>query len=170
MCRTFPKTTTSACKQLSIKALRGLHWLQSGIILSRSLTWPTNQHGRPVSIHCTLDTLGEDFGSLRLQYNLVTETKRFIDYTIRLETTRLVSGGLRWWFVCPFQYSTGSPCARRVSILHLPPSLAYFGCRHCHNLTYVSCQESGQHRSLYNRLAASLGTDSKTIHRILNRK
>jgi pyruvate-formate lyase-activating enzyme len=28
-----------------------------------------------------------------------------------------------------------------VAKLYLPPGSRYFGCRHCHNLTYQSCKE-----------------------------
>jgi hypothetical protein len=36
---------------------------------------------------------------------------------------------------------SGSPCYRRVGKLYLPPGGRYFGCRHCYDLTYTSCQE-----------------------------
>jgi hypothetical protein len=35
----------------------------------------------------------------------------------------------------------GRPCQRRVGKLYLPPGGRYYGCRHCHALTYTSCQE-----------------------------
>lgn len=41
-------------------------------------------------------------------------------------------GGKRQWFLCP-------KCSRRVAILY---GDIYFRCRHCHNLTYASQQES----------------------------
>jgi hypothetical protein len=57
----------------------------------------------------------------------------------RIATTRPRFGGLRWWFVCPLTVN-GRPCGRRVGKLYLPPAGRYFGCRHCHDLTYTSCQ------------------------------
>jgi hypothetical protein len=60
------------------------------------------------------------------------------------------NAGRRWWFICPLVVS-GRPCRRRVGVLY--SSGGWFGCRHCHNLTYTSCNESHQYR----RLAASLG-------------
>ena len=35
----------------------------------------------------------------------------------------------------------GEACYWQVAKLYLPPGSRYFGCRHCHNLTYTSCQE-----------------------------
>jgi hypothetical protein len=46
---------------------------------------------------------------------------------------------VRWWFVCPLSRN-GIACHRRVRKLYL--SGRYFGCRHCHRLTYRSSQES----------------------------
>lgn len=45
-------------------------------------------------------------------------------------------GGQRPWFVCP-------RCSQRVGKLYKPYLRSPFWCRHCHNLTYKSCQESG---------------------------
>ena len=42
-------------------------------------------------------------------------------------------GGHRPWLIC-------MDCGRRVAVLYLRGK--YFACRHCHNLTYRSCQES----------------------------
>ena len=45
-------------------------------------------------------------------------------------------GGVRPYFTCP-------DCHRRVLKLYKPSSQAKFSCRHCYNLTYRSCQDSG---------------------------
>src|SRR5262249_51545398 len=62
-----------------------------------------------------------------------------LDYSVRLVTTPCHLGGVRWWFICPLSRN-GVGCGRRVRKLYLCGK--YFGCRHCHNLTYRSCQES----------------------------
>jgi hypothetical protein len=41
------------------------------------------------------------------------------------------------WGRCPL-----AGCGRRVARLYLPDGCRYFGCRVCHRLTYVSCQQS----------------------------
>jgi hypothetical protein len=76
---------------------------------------------------------------LRLTYTF-TEKKDALDYHVQLVTTWPRFGGLRWWFVCPLVVG-GRPCDRRVGKLYLPPRARYFGCRHCHRLTYRSAQE-----------------------------
>jgi hypothetical protein len=53
--------------------------------------------------------------------------------TVPLTTTMLVSGGSRWWFVCP-------RCDRRAAKLYLPPSEQAFGCRVCYDLAYPTSQ------------------------------
>ncbi len=70
-----------------------------------------------------------------------TGERRDYAYTVPLVTTRLHSGGLRWWFLCPLSRNE-QPCLRRVGKLYLPPSGRYYGCRQCYNLTYTSSQES----------------------------
>jgi hypothetical protein len=79
---------------------------------------------------------------------------------VRLETTTLPSGGVRWWGRCPLVVG-GTPCTRRVRKLYLPPGETYFGCRCCHRLTYRSVQEHDKRVDLLRRnpeaLAAIMG-------------
>jgi len=53
---------------------------------------------------------------------------------IPLTRTLCNFGGFRWWFICP-------QCWKRVAVLYRPPRRTFFLCRHCHELTYESCQE-----------------------------
>jgi hypothetical protein len=76
---------------------------------------------------------------LCLSYRIST-TREDVEVPIRLETTPLHFGGCRWWGRCPLQRD-GIECGRRVGKLYLPPGSRYFGCRHCHDLTYTSVQE-----------------------------
>jgi hypothetical protein len=78
----------------------------------------------------------EDY--LRIQYTQTsrrTGEKKDFDYKVNLLTTRCYFGGVRYWFKCPLSKS-GVPCGRRVGVLYKDGD--YFGCRHCHNLTYES--------------------------------
>jgi hypothetical protein len=59
------------------------------------------------------------------------------------------------------------PCGRRVGKLYLPPGASYFGCRHCYELTYKSCQESHKLDSMFKLLAKDTGMDPKTVKRLL---
>jgi hypothetical protein len=63
----------------------------------------------------------------------------------------------------------GRPCGRRVGKLHLPPHGRYFGCRHCHDLTYASCQESHKFDRAFRRLALDTGSDFATVKQLMNR-
>src|SRR5262245_13691493 len=78
-------------------------------------------------------TVGREDGArvLTLEYT-VTGTGERVTIPIRLEATRPCFGGLRWWGRCP--------CGRRVGKLYLPDGATRFACRHCHGLTYASCQ------------------------------
>jgi hypothetical protein len=62
------------------------------------------------------------------------------DYKVRLTTTPCLFGGVRYWFICPL-FTNGVYCGRRVANLYLAPGANYFGCRHCHNLSYESRNE-----------------------------
>jgi hypothetical protein len=78
-----------------------------------------------------------------------------LDYVVRLTTTPLPWGGVRYWFVCPLIVN-GIACNRRVAILYLPPGGNYYGCRHCYDLTYKSSQEGVEFKSLYQMLALQM--------------
>lgn len=84
---------------------------------------------------------------LRLEYRLVQNSESF-DYKIGLTTTDLPWGGVRWWFIC-LLICNGQYCGRRVAKLYLPPGGSYFGCRHCYNLTYTSCQDSHKYDRMF---------------------
>jgi hypothetical protein len=86
------------------------------------------------------------FPWVRLSYTF-TRTQGRIDYKVCLQTTRPCFGGLRWWFTCPL-LRVRRPCNRRAGKLYLPPGGRYYGCRHCYDLTYQSCQESDKRVSV----------------------
>ena len=72
---------------------------------------------------------------------------------IRLQSTSPTFSGARWWFTCPLS-SGGISCSRRVVKLYVREGM--FGCRHCHDLTYSSCQQSRERQ----RLCEQLGVPS----------
>jgi hypothetical protein len=102
---------------------------------------------------------------VRLMYTF-TESGTSLDYKVFLRVTKPHLGGLRWWFVCPLIIE-GRTCNRRVGKLYLPPGARYYGCRHCYDLTYTSCQESRKYDSLFRHLAASSGFDLATIKELM---
>ena len=60
-----------------------------------------------------------------------------IEQEIRLTTTRLRFGGVRWWFICPHS-------GARVGRLHLPPGSSRFAARRAHGLRLLP-RLSGDH-------------------------
>jgi hypothetical protein len=83
------------------------------------------------------------------------------DYSVRLVATRCHLGGVRWWFVCPLS-TNGVACGRRVRKLYLRGR--YFGCRHCHGLTYLSTQQSDSRVYAALRGGLDLGRFDKFDH------
>jgi hypothetical protein len=158
------KTVVEDC--LSLDANR---WTREGILKAgvyRSGWWRwVYRSGRECSIGYKVRTFDSDDPVLRLTYSRTragTEQPESIDYHIRLATTVPRFGGLRWWFICPL-VTRGRDCGRRVGKLYLPPGAHYFGCRHCHDLTYTSCQESHKFDGLYRLLARNTGYDFDTV-------
>jgi hypothetical protein len=103
-----------------------------------ALEWRRPGAGKPTSSVSYRLRVGPAAGTLRLLYSIQAQNAD-CDYPVRLVTTPCHLGGVRWWFVCPL-VKNGAACGRRVRKLYLCGK--YFGCRHCHGLTYRSCQES----------------------------
>lgn len=116
------------------------------------ITW--RREGKVVSgIGYRVSGESESPSSIWLNYTItkINGEKRDVDYPIRLTTTSLPWGGLRYWFICP-----GAGCGRRVSVLYLANGQDYFVCRHCNCLSYRSRQEGYQERMLYGHMAELL--------------
>jgi hypothetical protein len=115
-------------------------WMREGILQRDTdhpgrLVWildddPSQERGA-VGFHVRTEA---DTGFVRLEYRLGRgDASEWLAYDVELQTTRPQLGGIRWWFTCPL-------CNRRVVKLYLGGR--YFGCRSCHNLTYVSSQQA----------------------------
>jgi hypothetical protein len=131
----------------------------------------TDRSGSVFTVNYEVDTLNLACPSVRLWYSWVwTATRQhgLADYRVSLSATQPRFGGLRWWFLCPLIVK-GRPCNRRVGKLYLPPRAHYFGCRHCHELTYRSCQESRKYDSLYRLIAREMGEETTTVKRLMRR-
>jgi hypothetical protein len=72
----------------------------------------------------------------------------------------------RWFGRCPLEVE-GHTCARRVRCLYLPPGGREFGCRHCHELTYVACQHGHRLDAAHRLLAAELGLSVTELRRTM---
>ncbi len=135
------KDTVEDCRTVSIAFLKKHDYFcgyRSGLI-----SW-TNWQGEQTAsigvIVCT--TEGDSY--TRFQYTNTrrsTGEKTECDYKVQLVTTPCHLGGVRWWFICPLS-KNGVPCRRRVGKLYCPPGSMYYGCRHCHALSYESRNDS----------------------------
>ncbi len=141
----WPKTTVESCLVLSAAKLQSDKLLRAGMFASGSLTWTRVSTGeQTASVGYHVNTLADQRPVIRLNYTTTRRAegqKTDSDYTIGLTTTPLPWGGWRWWFICLLTVS-GRACGRRVGKLYLPPRGRYFGCRHCHDLTYESTRRS----------------------------
>ena len=83
---------------------------------------------------------------------------------ISLTTTGLRNGGNRWWFICP-------QCQeRRCYKLYLRPDRPELACRSCHNLTYMSSQQSRRANWIEVALAKRSGLSIQRVMREMKRQ
>jgi hypothetical protein len=166
--RPSKKTVVEDCRSLDAS-----RWMREGILTEGlrhrgTWCWYRDAGGKEITSRIEYEVDTTEAGPwVRLFYTF-TESGERVDYRIGLTVTRLRFGGLRWWFVCPLVVND-NPCKRRVRKLYLPPTGSYFGCRHCHCLTYTSCQESRKYDSLYQDMARRSGEDMATVKRRMNR-
>jgi hypothetical protein len=135
------KRTVEDCKSISMPFLRRNGYFDYPG--SQSIVW-TNRFGQQTaSMTVMVHTSGGE-NYLRLCYTMTdrdTGKTTDIDYKVPLVTTPCHLGGVRWWFICPLSRN-GVHCGRRVGVLYRAPRADYYGCRHCHNLSYESRNES----------------------------
>lgn len=133
------KTPTEACKSISTNFLKrhgylsGLQW--GGVKWTDGCGEESGSIGFRICVE-------EWAGEIRFQYTQTqgyTGEKEHLDYPVTLVATPCRYGGKRWWFICPL-IKNGIACNRRVLKLYLGGG-KYFGCRHCYELTYQSCQK-----------------------------
>ena len=132
--------TVESCRSLDIKRFVEEDVIVANQYSSGLWTWRNSTDGEVKASIRYAVYANETDGVIKLTYTM-TQTKHDLEYNIRLTTTRPHFGGVRWFFLCPL-VNRNRPCQRRVCKLYLPPGGRYFGCRHCHQLTYKSSQES----------------------------
>jgi hypothetical protein len=138
------------CRVLSVGTLQRDKLLLEGLHASGLLTWTNTATGEKLSsVGYEVDTIDAAAGFIRLHYTM-TRTGEAVDYRVRLTTTPLPWGGVRWAFLCP-----GMTCGRACRKLYLPPGGRHFACRLCYRLTYTSAQEAHKFDDLYRRLGTT---------------
>lgn len=128
------KTSVEQCMILSVRSLRLSGFLAAG--RAGEIKW-SNGAGEIIG-KASIEMLNRD-GELRLKIS---------DYYVDMIRTECNYGGVRSWFLCPVSVD-GVYCGNRCSKLYLPPAGKYFGCRHCYDLTYRSCQESHKYDNVF---------------------
>jgi hypothetical protein len=110
-----------------------------------------------------IDTTTPADAWVQLSYQVLALGRR-VTQRIALAPMRPGFGGCCWYFLCTQRWA-GEPCGARVRTLYFPPDGRAFSCRVCHDLTYLSCQESHQFdRGVAARAAALMGLRSSTWH------
>ncbi len=162
------KTVVEDC--LEIDANR---WMREGILradVHRTGSWRwTYTAGGSFLVNYEVNTLDQLAASVHLWYSwewTATKERDSANYRVDLTATRPHLGGLRWWFLCPLTVNHRA-CTRQVGRLYLPPDARYFGCRHCYDLTYTTCQKSHKFDRFHRRMACNLGWDLETLKWVL---
>jgi hypothetical protein len=162
------KTTVAECLCLDANLCMRKKVLRDGVHLRCLWQWDCLDENK-CSIRIEVNTLDRGQSWMRLSYTRGGEgEKQNEDYRLRLTATRPRFGGLRWWFICPLG-GNGWACGRRVAKLYLPPGGRFFGCRHCYDLTYTSCQKSHEYDTLYRYMAREMGWDFETTKEAMER-
>ena len=112
---------------------------------SGTMTWTSGWSETKSSIGFQTSITNEE-KYLRVYYTQTdnhTGEKKDFDYRIPITTTPCRYGGERYWFICPLS-TNGRYCGRRVGTLYKAGN--YFGCRHCHRITYASRNASDRYK------------------------
>jgi hypothetical protein len=158
------KYTVEDCHSISAVKLMRDGLLREKQFASFTISW-TNGMGEPNgSIGCDIDTTRSP-ETMRLHYRRTSDNEN-LDYHVYLTTTPVPWGGLKWWFLCPL-IKNGAPCRRRVGKLYQLGR--YFGCRHCHDLTYRSCQDSHKFDRVFAHVGSQMGMSGKEVAESLKR-
>lgn len=124
------KKTVNKCCALDIR-----QWKREGLLnVGNSFvsTWKSQKNKQMWSIRVYVPA--EDKIILSYTVTINEQEHRPIKTLVSLGFSECNYGGRRYWIHCP-------GCFKRVALLYLDD--INFKCRHCHALTYQSCQESG---------------------------
>jgi hypothetical protein len=142
------KAEADSLNKLDINWLRREKVLADHCWNNRNITWTHRPSGNQSSITIHTSLTEHDGQYVELIYTSTDKwdvTKTNINYKVPVTSTPCHFGGIRYWFICPLT-SNGVYCGRRVAKLYLFGK--YFGCRHCHQLTYESRKLSGMWKAV----------------------
>jgi hypothetical protein len=167
--RPVKKTAVEHCRHLDANRWTREGILRAGVRHFGAWRWTDAATGAErASIGYEVDTTTPGDPRLWLSYTATGDgAAEMLRYAVPLQATRVCGGGRRWWFTCPLVIDN-NPCGRRVGKLYLPPDGRYFGCRHCHGLTYTSCQQSHKDDTFFRHIARP-GEDPAELARVFHR-
>ena len=143
--RSGAKHRTEDCLSLDVRSWSRDGWLELGTAFTT--TWRRHLRDSSVRVRVLGDAGIARVCAVEFSYSWGPEgRKENISYTVPLTWSPCNFGGSRPWFVCPGVVK-GVSCGRRVAKLYLKHR--YFLCRHCHDLTYASRQETGRIAALH---------------------
>lgn len=137
------KDTVEDCRSVRISFLKRHGYFDEPCCMSGTISWKNCFGDETSSIGIMVFTLDDD-KYVRFRYTSTeraTGEKTSYDYKVQLVTTACNFGGVRYWFICPLSRD-GVHCGRGVAKLYCAPGAKYYGCRHCHNLSYESRNET----------------------------
>ena len=143
------------CLALSAQNLKQLGMV-GDVSFAGGLVWPFDRMWNKAAMvrYLWSPRRGGSGGSIMLYYTIVpTYGRHRVQMSIEVSTTAPTYGGNRYWLRCPL-VRNGAKCDRSLTKLFLPPMGRYFGCRHCHGLTYRSCQDAHK-RSPFDHLVGT---------------
>jgi hypothetical protein len=139
------KDRVEDCLSLDVRIWRRDGWLEVGSCFTT--TWRRYTQDSSIGVQVLGAAAKERAQAVRLEYSWGPEgCKEDVSYMVALSWTPCNFGGSRPWFVCPGVVRRAS-CGRQVAKLYLKGR--YFLCRHCHDLTYTSRQETSRKAALH---------------------
>ena len=124
-------------------------WNRRGLLTpGQQFNWQWRQNGKSMgNIHITTEP-----DQIKVAYTYQDKHNQWQsqDYPIKLQTTNMARGGIRYWLTCP-------ACLRRMTLLYFGGQ--YFACRICYQLNYRSQRASfaDKHFNRLNKIRKKLG-------------
>lgn len=153
-----PRETTDAKRKISIFWLNRQNLIKEDTYLPQNIQWSDTSTKKVTgNINIYINTVkNNDVGHSYIQFSYKSrmsgETEwTDIDYKLELLKIPCNFGGFRWYFKCGL-LKNDKYCGRRVAILYSVGN--YFGCRHCADLSYESCNENKKSPYEYLRILA----------------
>lgn len=139
------RDTVEGAKTIDMKWLNSQGYLSG--YNSINLSWSSKGESRgDINVKINTDIDGGEKAYIQFDYksrNRGEEEWKSMNYKFDLIAVRCHFGGNRWYFRCGLS-KNGIFCGRCVRILYGIGS--WFGCRHCADLSYESCNESKKFR------------------------